>query len=124
MAETGGKGVDVILDMVGGDYVQRNMDALAMAAASSTSPIRKAPASKSISASCRRASQHDGDGASFPRRQEKGRIRDEVAAQVWPLIEQGRIRPVIDRSFPLADAQKAHACMRESAHIGKILLTL
>ena len=44
--------------------------------------------------------------------------------EVWPLIEAGRIKPVVDRTFPLAEAQAAHARMAESAHIGKILLTI
>jgi NADPH2:quinone reductase len=55
---------------------------------------------------------------------EKGAIRDQIAAQVWPLIEAGKIRPVVDRIYPLAEAQQAHRRMAESAHIGKLLLRL
>jgi NADPH2:quinone reductase len=54
---------------------------------------------------------------------EKGAIRDTLAQKVWPLIEKGRIRPVVDSVFPLEMAQKAHETMRNSGHIGKILLT-
>jgi len=53
---------------------------------------------------------------------EKGAIRDAVLHQVWPLIETGSIKPVVDRIFPLADAQAAHTRMAGSSHIGKILL--
>jgi NADPH2:quinone reductase len=55
---------------------------------------------------------------------EKTAIRDALAREVWPLIASGRIKPVIDRVFPLAEAQAAHARMAQSAHIGKILLKL
>jgi NADPH:quinone reductase len=55
---------------------------------------------------------------------EKGAIRDAVLREVWPLIAAGRIKPVIDSTFPLAEAQAAHARMASSDHIGKILLTV
>jgi NADPH:quinone reductase-like Zn-dependent oxidoreductase len=54
---------------------------------------------------------------------EKGAIRDALLREVWPLIEAGRIKPVVDRTFPLAEAGAAHARMAKSDHIGKILLT-
>jgi NADPH2:quinone reductase len=53
---------------------------------------------------------------------EKGAIRDALLKEVWPLIEAGKIKPVVDRAFPLADAQAAHTRMASSEHIGKILL--
>jgi NADPH2:quinone reductase len=53
---------------------------------------------------------------------EKAGIRDAVKREVWPLIEAGKIKPIIDRVFPLGDAQAAHARMKSSQHIGKILL--
>src|SRR5262249_4084910 len=55
---------------------------------------------------------------------EKGAIRDAVAKEVWPLIERGRIKPVIDKIFPLAEAQAAHKRMSGGEHIGKILLSV
>jgi NADPH2:quinone reductase len=55
---------------------------------------------------------------------EKGAIRDAVQREVWPVLESGKIKPVIDRTFALADAQAAHARMAKSEHIGKILLTV
>jgi NADPH:quinone reductase-like Zn-dependent oxidoreductase len=54
--------------------------------------------------------------------QEKGAIRDALLSEVWPLIEAGKIKPVIDRVFPLADAQAAHERMKTGENIGKILL--
>jgi putative PIG3 family NAD(P)H quinone oxidoreductase len=124
-AETGGKGVDVILDMVGGEYIQRNMSAAAlwgrivniayqsgMQATVNFAPLLMKRLS--LLATTLRARTNE----------EKGAIRDAVRREVWPLIEAGRIRPVVDRTFPLADAQAAHARMAKSDHIGKILLTL
>jgi NADPH:quinone reductase-like Zn-dependent oxidoreductase len=55
---------------------------------------------------------------------EKGAIRDAVLREVWPLIEAGKIRPVVDHTYPLAEADAAHRRMASSAHIGKILLTV
>jgi putative PIG3 family NAD(P)H quinone oxidoreductase len=122
---TGGRGVDVILDMVGGEYVQRNISAAAVWGrivniaymSGMTATVNFAPVLMkrlSLLATTLRARSNA----------EKGAIRDSVQREVWPLIEAGRIKPVIDRSFPLADAQEAHARMKSSQHIGKILLTV
>jgi NADPH2:quinone reductase len=123
--ETGGKGVDVILDMVGGDYIQRNMSAAAlwgrivniayqsgMQATVNFAPLLMKRLS--LLATTLRARSNE----------EKGAIRDAVRREVWPLLEAGKITPVVDRTFPLAEAQAAHARMAKSEHIGKILLTL
>ena len=56
--------------------------------------------------------------------EEKGAIRDALLREVWPLIETGKIKPVVDRTFPRADAGAAHARMAKTEHIGKILLTV
>ncbi len=123
--ETGGKGVDVILDMVGGDYIQRNMSAAAlwgrivniayqsgMQATVNFAPLLMKRLSLLATTLRARTSE------------EKGAIRDAVWREVWPLLEAGRIKPVVDRTFPLAEAAAAHARMAKSEHIGKILLTL
>ena len=123
--ETGGKGVDVILDMVGGDYIQRNMSAAAlwgrivniayqsgMQATVNFAPLLMKRLS--LLATTLRARTNE----------EKGAIRDAVWHEVWPLLEAGKIKPVVDRTFPLAEAAAAHARMAKSEHIGKILLTL
>ncbi len=122
-AETGGRGVDVILDMVGGDYIQRNMSAAAiwgrivnisyqggMQASVNFAPMLMKRLS--LLATTLRARTNE----------EKGAIRDALLREVWPLIGEGRIKPVVDSVLPLADAQAAHARMASSAHIGKILL--
>ncbi len=122
-AETGGRGVDVILDMVGGDYIERNFRALA-------------PGGRLVNIAFQKGMKAEVNfGLMLMKRltfaattlrgrsdQEKGRIRDTLQERVWPLIEEGRIRPVIDQVFPLAEARAAHARMAKSAHIGKILL--
>lgn len=122
-AETGGRGVDVVLDMVGGDYIERNFRALALRGRLVNIAFQKGPHAEvnfgpmltkrlSFMATTLRARPDT----------EKGRIRDAVGAAVWPLVEEGRIRPVIDGQLPLADAQRAHERMRGGNHIGKILL--
>ena len=124
-SETAGRGVDVILDMVGGDYIQRNMSAAALWGrivniayqAGMQATINFAPLLMkrlSLLATTLRARTND----------EKGAIRDTLLREVWPLIEAGKIKPVIDKTYPLAEAQAAHARMAKSEHIGKILLTL
>ncbi len=121
--DTGGRGVDVILDMVGGDYIQKNFSAaalwgrivnIAFQSGSTTSVNFAGMLMKRLSlmATTLRARTND----------EKGAIRDAVAREVWPLIEAGKIKPIVDRVFPLAEAQEAHKRMASSAHIGKILL--
>jgi len=122
---TDGKGVDVILDMVGGDYVQRNMSAAALRGRivniaymqGMSAQVNFAPLMMkrlSLMATTLRARTND----------EKGAIRDALSREVWPLIASGRIRPVVDRVFPLAEAQAAHARMAGSEHVGKILLSV
>ena len=122
---TGGRGVDVILDMVGGDYVQRNMSAAAMWGRIVNIAYMKGMSAQlhfapmmmkrlSLMASTLRARTNT----------EKGAIRDALLREVWPAIDAGTIRPVVDQTFPLAEVQAAHARMAGSAHIGKILLVL
>jgi NADPH2:quinone reductase len=122
---TGDKGANVILDMVGGDYIQRNMSAAAiwgrivniaymsgMQASVNFAPMLMKRLS--LLATTLRARSNE----------EKGAIRDAVLKEIWPLIEVGKITPIVDSTFPFADAQKAHEKMRSSGHIGKILLTM
>jgi len=122
--ETGGRGVDVILDIVGGDYIQKNMSAAALWGrivniayqSGMSANVNFAPMLMkrlSLLATTLRARSNA----------EKAAIRDALLREVWPLIDAGKIKPVIDRIYPLAEAQKAHARMAGSGHIGKILLT-
>ena len=122
-AETDNKGVDVILDMVGGDYVQRNLTALAPGGRLVNIAYQKGAR---VEVDFRIVQSHRLTMTATTLRgrtdEERGRIRDALVREVWPLIELGRIRPVIDSVFPLAEAEKAHTRMREGGHIGKILL--
>jgi NADPH2:quinone reductase len=122
---TGGRGVDVILDMVGGDYIQRNISAAAVWGrivniayqSGTTATVNFGPVLMkrlSLLATTLRSRTNV----------EKAAIRDAVLREVWPLLESGKIKPVIDRVFPLTDAQSAHQRMTKSEHIGKILLTV
>jgi len=120
---TGGRGVDVVLDMVGGDYVERNLACLALDGRLAQIAFLKGSRVEldlrplmlrrlTITGSTLRASP-------FAR---KAGIADSLRKQVWPLYERGEIKPIIDTTFALADAAKAHALMESSAHIGKIML--
>jgi putative PIG3 family NAD(P)H quinone oxidoreductase len=122
---TGGRGVDVILDMVGGDYVQRELNALAedgrlvfintMAGRLSTVDFRALMQRRqTITGSTLRPRS-----VAF-----KGAIAKSLRERIWPYIEAGKIKPVIYKTFPLADAAGAHALMESGQHIGKIVLTV
>jgi putative PIG3 family NAD(P)H quinone oxidoreductase len=121
--KTGGRGVDLILDMVGGDYVARNIDALAVDGRHVS--IAFLNGSKvEIDLQKVMAKRLTLTGSTLRPRSvaEKGAIAAALQAEVWPLIEAGRVRPVIHATFPLAQAAEAHALMESSAHVGKIIL--
>ena len=121
--ENGGKGVDVILDMVGGDYVERNIKSLASDGRLVQIAWLRSPkvTANFVNLMVKRLTW---TGSTLRPRSiaEKGGIARELEARVWPLIEAGKVRPVISRTFPLADAASAHALMESSTHIGKIML--
>lgn len=120
---TGGKGVDVILDMVGATYFQRNIGSLAVEG-------------RLVQIALQTGSKTDLDllpimvrrltltGSTLRPRsvEDKGRIARSLKEKCWPLIEAGKVRPVMFKTFPLADAAAAHALMESSTHIGKIVL--
>ncbi|MBU6155326.1 MAG: NAD(P)H-quinone oxidoreductase [Alphaproteobacteria bacterium] len=123
-AETGGAGVDVILDMVGGDYIGKNFNLLKLegrlvniafqnGAQATLNLLPMMLKRLTITGSTLRARSHA----------EKGEIARSVQAHVWPLIESGRVKPVVDSVFAMADVAAAHVKMAGSSHIGKILLT-
>lgn len=120
---TGGRGVDVVLDMVGGDYVPRNLEALALEGR--LVQIAWLKGSK-VSADFARlmVKRLWWTGSTLRPRsvEEKGRIARAVEEQVWPLLESGRVRPVIYRTFRLEEAAEAHRVMESSGHIGKLVL--
>jgi len=122
---TDGRGVDVVLDMVGGDYVQRNLACLALEGRLAQIAFLQGSRVEldlrplmlrrlSITGSTLRASP-------FAR---KAEIAAALREKVWPLYERGEIKPFIHATFALADAAKAHALMESSAHLGKIMLKL
>jgi NADPH2:quinone reductase len=121
--KTGGRGVDLILDMVGGDYVARNIDALAVDGRQVSIAFLKG-SKVEIDLQKVMAKRLTLTGSTLRPRSvaEKGAIAAALQAEVWPLIEAGRVRPVIHATFPLAQAAEAHALMESSAHVGKIVL--
>jgi NADPH2:quinone reductase len=122
-AETQGKGVDVILDMVGGDYVGRNLAAAAMHGRIVNIAFLKG--AKVEVDLLPLMVKHLTLTASLLRPRsvaEKAEIARALEARVWPLLAEGKIRPQIHKTFPLAEAAEAHRLMESSAHIGKIVL--
>jgi NADPH:quinone reductase len=125
MKLTGGRGVDLILDIIGAGYLARNLRALAMdgrlvqiglmGGSESTLDLRRILARRlTITGSTLR-----------PRSvEEKGAIATALLREVWPFFESGRVKPIVYRTFPLAQASEAHRLMESSEHIGKIVLTL
>lgn len=123
MRLTGGRGVDVILDMVGGDYLNRNLQALS-------------PYGRHVSIAMQRGRTAEVDifqimskrlilTGSTLRPQPvavKGAIAKALLRHVWPLLDKKRIQPVIDRVFPLKDAQAAHDYLEQGRHVGKVIL--
>jgi NADPH:quinone reductase len=121
---TNGKGVDVILDMVGGDYVQRNMAAAAIWGRIVNIAYQDgARTALDLNPMLRKRLTLAATTLRARSLAEKGAIRDALAEKAWPLVAAGRIRPVVDRRFPLAEAQAAHRYMASGSHSGKILLT-
>ncbi len=121
---TGGAGVNVILDMVGGDYLPRNLAALADDGRHvSIATQRGISAELDILDVMRRRLTLTGSTLRPRPLAFKGAVAEEILREVWPFVESGQLRPVIDRSYPLAQAAEAHARMEAGAHVGKILLT-
>jgi NADPH2:quinone reductase len=121
---TEGRGVDVILDMVGGDYIERNFHALALnGRLVNIAFMAGAQANVNFGLMLMKRLSFMATTLRARTNEEKGRIAAALRQNVWPLIEAGKIRPVVDSVLPLSQAMEAHARMATSAHIGKILLT-
>ncbi len=124
-AATSGRGVDVVLDIVGGDYTARNLAALAVEGRLVQIAFLKTPAASiDLSIVMRKRLWITGSTLRPRSVAEKTAIARSVEAEVWPIVEAGRLRPVIHAVFPLADAAGAHRLMESSQHIGKIVLTV
>jgi NADPH2:quinone reductase len=124
-AATGGKGVNVILDMVGGDYVPKELKALADDGRLVFIAFLRGPKTElDINEVMRRRLTISGSTLR-PRTVEfKGYLALNLREKIWPLIEAGKIRPEVFKTFPLAQAADAHRLMETSQHIGKIVLTV
>jgi NADPH2:quinone reductase len=124
-AATGGKGVDVILDMVGGDYVPKELQCLAEEGRLVFIAFLRGPKSElDINQVMQRRLTVTGSTLRPRPTEFKAAIAKSLREKIWPLIEAGRIRPQIYKTFPLEQAAEAHRLMESSQHIGKIVLTV
>lgn len=118
-------GADVVLDMVGGPYVQKNLDILTDQGRLVMIAFLQGPTAQ-VNLMRLMLKRLTLTGSTLRSRsvEEKARIAREVERQVWPWIAAGRVKPVIDSTFPLAEAEQAHARLQGGAHAGKIVLTI
>ena len=124
-AATHGRGVDVILDMVGGDYVPRHIEALATDGRLVQIATLGGPKTQIfLPAIMQRRLTLTGSTLRPRSVAEKGAIAAALRAEVWPLLEAGRVRPIVFKTFALRDAAEAHRLMESGIHIGKIVLTV
>jgi NADPH2:quinone reductase len=122
---TAGRGVDVILDMVGGDYVARELKALASdGRLVLIAFLAGAKATVNLADIMMRRLVLTGSTLRARTPSVKADIARSLRDHVWPLIETGKMRPVIHAVFPLDQANSAHALMESGAHIGKLVLTV
>jgi len=122
---TAGRGVDVVLDMVGGAYFARNVDALATEGRLvEIATLQGAKAELNIQTIMQRRLTITGSTLRARPIADKGAIAASVHRHVWPLIESGAVKPIVYARFPLRDASAAHRVMESSAHIGKLVLLI
>jgi NADPH:quinone reductase len=122
---TGGRGVDVVLDIVGGDYMQRNIDVLALdGRLVMVGQLRGTRSEINTTPIFRKRLTITGSTLRARSVAEKGALARDVREHVWPLLESGQVRIPIHATFPLRAAGEAHRMMESSSHIGKIVLTM
>lgn len=123
-AETGGKGVDVVLDMIGAAYFEKNLSALAKDGCLSIIAFLGGAVAEKVNLTPIMVKRLTVTGSTMRPRtaDEKRAIRDDLVAEVWPLIESGQLAPVINRVFTLDEGVEAHRLMESSSHIGKIVM--
>jgi putative PIG3 family NAD(P)H quinone oxidoreductase len=120
---TGGSGVDVVLDMVAGPYVERNLDVLAYDGRYALIAFLLGPKAEANFAHVLRKRLTLTGSALRPQTvAEKAAIASGLEREIWPLLEAGRIRPTVFATFPLIEAARAHALMESGEHMGKIVL--
>jgi NADPH2:quinone reductase len=122
---TGGKGANLIVDIVGGDYVDRNYEAAAEQGTIAQVSFAGGPkATANFARMMQKRLIHTGSTLRPRTVAEKAAIARGIEEKVWPLVAAGKIRPVIDSTYPLIKAHEAHARMETSQHIGKLVLTV
>lgn len=122
--ETSGAGVDVILDIIGGDYFARNLECLALnGRLVQVGLLGGGRAHIDLTRLLHRRLTITGSTLRVRTVEEKGALARDLEANVWPLLAAGRVAPIIDRTFPLTAAAEAHRRMESGEHIGKIVLT-
>ncbi|HEX4695007.1 NAD(P)H-quinone oxidoreductase [Sphingomonas sp.] len=122
---TDGRGVDIVLDMVGGDYLPRNLECLAEEGRHVSIAVQRGPkAELFIPMVMQRRLTLTGSTLRPRPAAFKSLVADELASSVWPFVERGQLRPVIHATFPLAQAADAHRMMDSGEHVGKIVLTM
>lgn len=125
MEITAGKGVNIVLDMVGGDYVPRNLQCLAEEGRHVSIAVQRGmQATIPIFEIMRKRLVLTGSTLRPRSLEFKSLLADELHRNVWSFVAEGRLKPVIDATFPLADAAGAHARMESGEHVGKIVLTV
>jgi NADPH2:quinone reductase len=121
---TGGKGANVVLDMIGGDYIERNYEAAAVEGRIVQIAFQGSPrATVDFRRIMLKRLHHTGSTLRSRSVEDKAAIAAAIEADGLPLLTAGRVKPVIDSTFPFTQAAAAHARMESSAHIGKIVLT-
>jgi NADPH2:quinone reductase len=123
--KTGGRGVDVVLDMVGGDYMQRNLHVLAVEGRLvMIAYLRGSKVEVNFQPMSTKRLTLTGSTLRPRTTEQKGAIAAGLLKNVWPLIEAGKVKPIIYKTFPLTEAAAAHRLLETSEHIGKIILTV
>jgi len=121
---TGGRGVDVVLDMVGADYFARNLEVLAVEGRLvEIATLHGVKAEVNLQAIMGRLLTITGSTLRPRPVADKAAIATELRQHVWPLLEAGTVKPIVHATFPLRDAAEAHRVMESSVHTGKLLLT-
>jgi NADPH:quinone reductase len=124
-AATDNRGADLILDMIGGDYVERNYDAAALEGRIVQIATQQGfKVTVNLLKLMQKRLTHTGSTLRPRPVADKAMIARDLEEKAWPLLAAGKIKPVIDSTFPLAEAAKAHTRMESSAHIGKIVLAV
>jgi putative PIG3 family NAD(P)H quinone oxidoreductase len=122
---TANRGVDVVLDMVGGDYIAKNLSILAIEGRHvSIATQRGVLAEVNFGPIMGKRLTLTGSGLRPRSVAEKGAMAASLREKVWPLLEAGKVKPVVHKTFPLAEAGEAHRLLESSTHVGKIVLTL